>query len=192
MPKNTTWRIRFRLHAGLFRDHAIAISSDIETTTDILLGMSSVNVASAGDSSCESSARGLVMVALGSTLRVLALTKLCASPYSFPRLANSFLPETLRISCAAYNSMTHGDSPTIAPFGTWKSPLESETVYQKSSSISDLLVDVKTGKVFHIEVCPEVDARRSQAESAIHSPVHPRQAAPSSWTHCCRPTAQKR
>lgn len=43
--------------------------------------------------------------------------------------------------------------PVVAPFGTWKSPLESETVYQKSSSISDLLVDVKSGTVFHIEVC---------------------------------------
>jgi hypothetical protein len=42
--------------------------------------------------------------------------------------------------------------PVAAPLGTWKSPLESETVYQKSSSISDLLVDVKTGKIFHIEV----------------------------------------
>jgi hypothetical protein len=53
--------------------------------------------------------------------------------------------------------MARGDSPTVAPFGTWKSPLESETVYQKSSSISDLLVDVKTGKVFHVEVRLKVE-----------------------------------
>lgn len=97
------------------------------------------------------------MVAVWSTIRLLALTKLCAQPYSLPRLANSLLPDTLRISCAAYNTMARGDSPTVAPFGTWKSPLESETVYQKSSSVSDLLVDVKTGKVFHVEVRLKVE-----------------------------------
>lgn len=42
--------------------------------------------------------------------------------------------------------------PITAPFGTWKSPLESETVYQKSASITGLLVDRKTSKVFHTEV----------------------------------------
>jgi hypothetical protein len=97
------------------------------------------------------------MVAVWSTLRVLALTKLCTQPYTFPRLASSVLPDALRISCAAFNTMARGDSPTITPFGTWKSPLESETVYQKSSSISDLLVDVKTGKVFHVEVRPQLE-----------------------------------
>ncbi|KAJ9103998.1 hypothetical protein QFC21_002461 [Naganishia friedmannii] len=48
--------------------------------------------------------------------------------------------------------MPHSRQPTIAPFGTWKSPLDSEAVYRKRSSVTELLVDKITGDVFHIEV----------------------------------------
>lgn len=94
------------------------------------------------------------MVSFRTTLRVLALTKFCNQPYNLPRLVNSFLPDSIRVNCENYSTMLTSD-PITAPFGTWKSPLESETVYQKSASISDLLVDVKTGKVFHVEVSPQ-------------------------------------
>lgn len=93
------------------------------------------------------------MVSVRTTLRVLALTKICNQPYNLPRLVNSFLPDNILLNCESYSTMPTAD-PITAPFGTWKSPLESETIYQKSASISDLLVDVKTGKVFHVEASP--------------------------------------
>jgi hypothetical protein len=43
--------------------------------------------------------------------------------------------------------------PIIAPYGTWKSPLDVEAVYRKSGvAVTDVLVDKVTGDVFHIEV----------------------------------------
>ncbi|KAJ9103963.1 hypothetical protein QFC21_002426 [Naganishia friedmannii] len=50
-------------------------------------------------------------------------------------------------------------SVKTAPFGTWKSPLESETVYQKSAAITGVLVDGETGEVFHTESRPSEAGR---------------------------------
>jgi len=89
-------------------------------------------------------------------LGLLALTKICSQPHnSLPGIFHYFATDSLRQACARFNTTAMSsisNEPITAPFGTWKSPLESETVYQKSSSITGLLVDVKTGKVFHTEV----------------------------------------
>jgi hypothetical protein len=93
-------------------------------------------------------------------LALLALTKICSQPHSSSNSSTSLsgiLAGTFTFQqqvCARFNTMATSASskPITAPFGTWKSPLESETVYQKSASITGLLVDRKTGKVFHTEV----------------------------------------
>jgi hypothetical protein len=41
---------------------------------------------------------------------------------------------------------------TVAPYGTWKSPLAGDRVYEKTSTITDLLVDKTTGRLFYVEV----------------------------------------
>ncbi|KAJ9097826.1 hypothetical protein QFC19_006694 [Naganishia cerealis] len=87
------------------------------------------------------------------------LTNLCSQPYSSPAIVDYLIPNNLRLACARLSTMASPPKPIAAPFGTWKSPLESETVYQKSSSITGVLVDVKSGRVFHIESRPSEAGR---------------------------------
>lgn len=42
-------------------------------------------------------------------------------------------------------------SPKDAPYGTWTSPITSDAIVQKSTSISDIIVDSVTKNIYHIE-----------------------------------------
>lgn len=71
-----------------------------------------------------------------------------------PNLSHTHSTPSCHIVCpSAMNTMpTDVEKPAVAPFGTWKSPLAGDRVYEKSSTIMDLLVDKTTGRLSYVEV----------------------------------------
>ncbi len=42
--------------------------------------------------------------------------------------------------------------PIRAPYGTWRSPIDVEAIFKKTTSLAELIVDSAEKKVYHIEV----------------------------------------
>lgn len=51
-------------------------------------------------------------------------------------------------------------APTTAPFGTWKSPLTTDVITEKTISIAEVIVDAANGVVYHVEDRPHERGRR--------------------------------
>ncbi|KAF8601969.1 alpha/beta-hydrolase [Ceratobasidium sp. AG-I] len=51
-------------------------------------------------------------------------------------------------------------SPVSAPFGSWKSPLTTDVITQKTISIVEVIVDATTGAIYHVEERPHEGGRR--------------------------------
>ncbi|KAH8113185.1 alpha/beta-hydrolase [Phellopilus nigrolimitatus] len=57
-------------------------------------------------------------------------------------------------------------SPTIAPFGTWASPISAALVAKAGTSFDDVLVDPVTNAVYHVEKRPSEAGRSVVVETA--------------------------
>ncbi|KAG9125844.1 hypothetical protein FRC07_005967 [Ceratobasidium sp. 392] len=51
-------------------------------------------------------------------------------------------------------------SPTVAPFGSWVSPLTTDVITEKTISIVEVVVDAATGTIYHVEERPHEGGRR--------------------------------
>ncbi|KAG8768970.1 putative dipeptidyl-peptidase 5, partial [Serendipita sp. 398] len=64
--------------------------------------------------------------------------------------------------------------PTVAPYGTWKSPIEADLITQKSIQLVDIIPDPITGELFHVEGRPSEGGRnvivRSRTNEDIFGP----------------------
>ncbi|KAK6535080.1 hypothetical protein TWF281_006377 [Arthrobotrys megalospora] len=89
------------------------------------------------------------------------------SPSTSPRILNAVhrRPTLHALTPAAIlknfaSTMTTTNSPTIAPYGTWESPISVETISGKSLSLQECAVSPLTQAIYHIEGRP-AEAGRS-------------------------------
>ncbi|QRV96005.1 Prolyl oligopeptidase family [Ceratobasidium sp. AG-Ba] len=50
--------------------------------------------------------------------------------------------------------------PAVAPFGSWRSPLTTDVITEKTISIAEVIVDAATGTLYHVEDRPHERGRR--------------------------------
>ncbi|KAB5590159.1 Dipeptidyl peptidase family member 6 [Ceratobasidium theobromae] len=62
-------------------------------------------------------------------------------------------------------------SQTIAPFGSWKSPLTTDVITEKTISIAEVIVDAATSEIYHVEERPHEAGRRVLVHSVTSKDV---------------------
>ena len=62
-------------------------------------------------------------------------------------------------------------SPTNAPYGTWKSPLTTDVITEKTISIVEVIVDAATGEIYHVEQRPHEGGRHVLVHSKTSQDV---------------------